>query len=223
MIYKGFKMPVKLFETTDLLAVDKPAGLASIPERNTAKDSLLSVLSASIGQKLYVVHRLDKDVSGVILFAKNADMHRHLNEQFANRAVKKTYLALAHGRLEQNNGVIDKPLRAFGSGRIAVDPVRGKPSVTEYAVVERIGAYTLVKAMPLTGRRHQIRAHLFHLGHPLVGDPRYGDNRLQKHFSRLMLHARRIEFTLPDDAVISVAAPLPESFTALLEMLRETA
>ncbi|MEE4376596.1 MAG: RluA family pseudouridine synthase [Candidatus Competibacteraceae bacterium] len=216
-------MPVTLFETTDLLAVDKPAGLASIPERDATKESLLITLSASIGQKLYVVHRLDKEVSGVILFAKNTDMHRHLNELFANRAVKKTYLALAHGRLEQNSGTIDKPLRAFGSGRVGVDPVRGKPSFTEYSIEERIGAYTLLKAMPLTGRRHQIRAHFFHLGHPLVGDPRYGDNRLQKHFSRLMLHAQRIEFVVPDGAVINVEAPLPTSFTTQLQILRDTA
>ncbi|MEZ5581479.1 MAG: RNA pseudouridine synthase [Candidatus Competibacteraceae bacterium] len=95
-------------------------------------------LSAATGQKLYVVHRLDKEVSGVILFAKNADMHRYLNDQFANRAVRKTYLALAHGRLERNGGTIDKPLRTFGSGRVGVDPAKGKLSVTEYTVVERI-------------------------------------------------------------------------------------
>ena len=223
MIYKGFKMPIILFETTDLLAVDKPAGLASIPERDATKESLLSILSASIGQKLYVVHRLDKDVSGVIVFAKNADMHRHLNQQFANRTVQKTYLALAHGRLRHNSGTIDKPLRIFGSGRVGVDPARGKPSVTEYAVTERMDAYTLLEAMPLTGRRHQIRAHFFHLGHPLVGDPRYGDKRLQKHFARLMLHAQGIEFAFPDGTVINIEAPLPASFTTQLQALRETA
>jgi tRNA pseudouridine32 synthase/23S rRNA pseudouridine746 synthase len=216
-------MLTTLFETADILAVDKPIGLASIPERDAAKESLLALLSVSCAQKLYVVHRLDKDVSGVILFAKNAAMHRHLNERFANRAVQKTYLALVHGRLEHSNGAIDKPLRSFGSGRVAVDPRRGKPSVTEYTVAGRVGPYTLVKVMPLTGRRHQIRAHFFHLGHPLVGDPRYGDKGLQRQFSRLMLHAHRIEFTLPDGAVITVEAPLPPSFTTLLQALRETA
>ncbi len=100
-----------LFENDDVLAIDKPEGLASIPGRPAGEDSLLSLLSAELSYKVFVVHRLDQEVSGVILFAKNAAAHKLLNEQFADRLVKKTYLALVHGSLETADGLIDRPMR----------------------------------------------------------------------------------------------------------------
>lgn len=126
-----------LFEDDDILAIEKPEGLASIPEGDPARPSLLSILSARFPHKLYVVHRLDKDVSGAIRFAKHPEAHRHLNEQFSQRRVHKTYLALAHGVVEVDQDVIDGRLRQYGSGRMGVDPVRGKRALTEFQVLER--------------------------------------------------------------------------------------
>lgn len=148
-----------LFENADILAVNKPESLASIPEDGKGKDCLLSLLSTMFQERLYVVHRLDKEVSGVILLARNVAAHKYLNDQFSHGSVRKTYVALTHGIIEEASGLIDKPLRQFGSGRMGVDLERGKPSITEFYVTERLEAYTLVEAHPLTGRRHQIRVH----------------------------------------------------------------
>jgi tRNA pseudouridine32 synthase / 23S rRNA pseudouridine746 synthase len=181
-----------IFEDDDILAVAKPEGLAVIPERDGEAPSLFEMLCTQRDERLYVVHRIDKDTSGLILFARNARMHRWLNGQFEARAVEKTYLALVHGQVEVESGSIEAPLRQFGSGRVAVDPERGKPSTTEFRVGRRFVAYTLVEARPRTGRRHQIRVHLYHLGHPIVGDPLYGDRAIQQGFARLMLHTLRL-------------------------------
>jgi tRNA pseudouridine32 synthase/23S rRNA pseudouridine746 synthase len=122
--------------------------------------------------------------------------------------------------MESNRGVVNKPIREFGSGRMGVDEKRGKPSSTEFKVYERLKAYTLVRAYPLTGRRHQIRVHLYTLGHPIVGDLRYGDREAQEKFPRLMLHAMEIEFDLPSGERLKVEAPVPESFEAVLRSVR---
>ena len=209
-----------LFEDADVLAVNKPEGLASISERDTTQESLLSLLSAARPTKLYVVHRLDKEVSGVILFAKNAAAHTFLNAQFSHHTVRKTYLALVHGVIAQKSGTIDVPLRQFGSGRMGVDSKRGKASVTTFHVLTRFAAHTLVEVHPVTGRRHQIRVHLYSLGHAIVGDPLYGEKAMQCHFPRLMLHAQRIEFRLPSDTEVMIKAPVPESFTQVLKMVQ---
>lgn len=208
-----------LYASDDLLAVDKPEGLAAIPGRE-GQASLLAQLSAARAERLYVVHRLDKDASGVLLLARNAAAHRYLNGLFAGRAVRKTYLALAHGALAADSLTIDAPLREFGSGRVGVDMARGKASQTEVEVIERLPAVSLLHIHPVTGRRHQIRAHLYHVGHPLVGDTRYGDRATQAAYPRLMLHAQRIELRLPDGAALSVEAPPPPSFTEVVEALR---
>jgi 23S rRNA-/tRNA-specific pseudouridylate synthase len=119
-----------------------------------------------------------------------------LNEAFEQRRIIKTYLALVHGRVGPNEGVVDQPIREFGSGRMGVSP-SGKPSITTYRVLERLGAFTLLEANPQTGRRHQIRVHLYHIGHPIVGDLRYGDRAVQQRFCRLMLHASGIDLPHP--------------------------
>ncbi|MCU0558823.1 MAG: RluA family pseudouridine synthase [Desulfobacterales bacterium] len=183
-----------LFENSDLIAVDKPHGLASIPERNPQAPSLLKLLAAQRGEKLLAVHRLDKQASGVMLFAKHADAHRHLNRLFAQRRVYKTYLALVHGAVEEARGAITMPLRPFGSGRMGAASSGGKACRTEFAVAARFPGYTLLRVEPLTGRKHQIRAHLYGRGHPIVGDRLYGDRRLQERFPRLMLHAASLRF-----------------------------
>jgi RluA family pseudouridine synthase len=207
-----------LFENEDVCVVDKPEGLVSVPERRPQGESLVERLSAERGEKLYPVHRLDRETSGVIVFARHAHVHRRLNQQFEHRLVEKAYLALVHGVVIEDCGTVDEPLRQFGSGRVGVDPERGKASVTEFSVVERYTSFTLVEARPRTGRRHQIRVHLYHLGHPVVGDPLYGDKAKQRDFARLMLHARRIALSLPSGEDLAVEAPIPDSFSAVLTM-----
>ena len=208
-----------LFENEGVVVADKPEGVASIPERKPRGESLVELLSAERGEKLYTVHRLDKETSGVIVFARNAEAHRWLNRQFERRLVEKTYLALVHGVVAEDGGTIDEPLRQFGSGRIGVDREGGKASVTEFTVVERYEAYTLVAAQPRTGRRHQIRVHLYHLGHPVVGDRLYGEKATQREFARLMLHARKLALSLPDGEDLVVEAPVPESFSVVLKAI----
>lgn len=208
-----------LFEDADVLAISKPEGLATIPERAGNTDSLLSILQSRTGGKLYVVHRLDKEASGVILFAKNAAAHRWLNGQFARREVAKTYVALAHGVIEEDRGRIDRPIREYGSGRMGIDVARGKPSSTAYEVVRRLERYTLLYVRPTSGRRHQIRVHLYGAGHPIVGDRRYGDREVQSRFPRLMLHASEVCFRLPSGASTTVASPIAATFTAALEAI----
>ena len=158
-----------------------------------------------------MVHRLDKQVSGVILFAKTPEFHRYLNLQFEHRQVLKTYLAVVHGQLSQD-GRIETPLRRFGSGRMAADPETGKACLTEYDVLDRRPETTLLRVRPLTGRKHQIRAHLFGIGHPIVGDPLYGDKLFQRSFPRLMLHALGIEFRLPDGRPVEIRTAAPSGF-----------
>ena len=209
-----------VFEDDHILAVDKPEGLASIPERNHEIPSLLRKLTDERGQRLFVVHRLDKDVSGVILFAKTAEAHRNLNDQFRRNCIEKHYTALVRGVMLRNQGIIRRPIREFGSGRMGVDQRRGKPAQTAYDVEERLDGFTLLRVTPRTGRRHQIRVHLFSIGHPVVGDPRYGEPSLQEGFPRLMLHATRVRFGSPSGIEVTVDSPLPPTFTSVLDRIR---
>ena len=201
-----------LYDDDGVIAVDKPAGIASIPERDRSDQSVKSLLEKQSGQRLFVVHRLDKEVSGVMLFARTAAAHRSLNEAFFNRNVHKTYRALVLGPVKEDKGEIDAPIRQFGSGRMGIDEKKGKPSITRYEVIKRSDAATLLHAFPVTGRRHQIRVHFYHIGHPVAGDPLYGDKNLQKNYPRLMLHAERIEFICSSGIKISVEAKVPEEF-----------
>jgi len=216
---KDFSVEI-LFEDENLIAVSKPEGLASIAENDSTIDSLHTLLEKKLSQKLFIVHRLDKEVSGVILFAKNTQTHKLLNRQFNNRTISKYYLALVHGNVEDDNGKINKPIREFGSGRMGVDEPKGKPSETKYHVVKRYGEYTLLELNPSTGRRHQLRVHLYHLGHPVVGDLRYGNKNSQIKFPRLMLHAKSLEFIIPNGKQIIVEAEIPDSFKDILNNLK---
>ena len=210
-----------LFENDDLLALDKPEGLAVIPERDPGAPCVIAMLAAG-GMRPYVVHRIDKDVSGVLLIAKNPAMHRYLNGRFESREVRKGYLAVTHGKFRKPQGRIQARIRQFGSHRMGVDPRSGKASLTQYRVLETFGHYSLVSAHPVTGRRHQLRVHFYDLGHPIVGDPWYGDPELQRDYPRLMLHARSVALTLPDGASFRVTAPAPASWNAAVGALRGT-
>ncbi|MBP8911455.1 MAG: RluA family pseudouridine synthase [Phycisphaerae bacterium] len=218
MTRTGFEI---LFENTDLIAVNKPEGLAAIPEQNPQEPSLFERLCAERGETLLIVHRIDKDTSGVILFARHAEAHRRLNMEFETHRVRKAYLALVHGVIEDDWGHIDKPLARFGSGRVGVNAQHGKPSLTKYQVVRRLPAHTLLEAYPHTGRRHQIRVHLYSIGHAIVGDRLYGDRAIQRAYPRMMLHARHLTVRLPSEETITVEAPVPQSFHDVVDAVAE--
>jgi RluA family pseudouridine synthase len=211
---------VILLDDGRLLAVDKPEGIPCIPDRRGTPGHLRQLLEEATGRRLFVVHRLDTDTSGLVLFAQDADLHRWLSIQFQEHRVLKEYTALVIGLPEPPEGTIDSPLRRFGSGRTAVDPTDGKPAVTTYRVTEGLGRWSLVSLRPLTGRTHQIRAHLYSTGHPVAGDLMYGDRAVQSGFPRLMLHATRLEFTAPDGSVTRLSSPPGGSFESVVEACR---
>lgn len=205
-----------LFENEEVLAVDKPAGIAVIPERRETTPCLLHALEKERGERLFVVHRLDKEVSGILLFARTASMHRHLSLEFENRRVKKTYQALVHGRIREKKGSVDAPIRLFGSGRMGVDREGGKPSLTHWEMELSGENLSLIRVFPVTGRRHQIRVHLYHMGHPIVGDLRYGEKESQKGWPRLMLHAHQLECGLPCGRLLRLESSVPHLFHTFL-------
>jgi RluA family pseudouridine synthase len=204
-----------IYQNDNLVIINKPAGIASIPERDGATQNLLALVQEQLGMKVFVVHRLDKEVSGAIIFAKNEDAHRDLCRMFERRDVEKHYIALLHGIPHTDNGEINLPLKQFGSGRVGVSP-EGKASKTIYSVARKWKFYSLADVSIETGRRHQIRAHFYAIGHPVAGDTRYGDKGIQSHFPRLMLHSHKIAFELDGEA-ISATAPLPQMFGEVLE------
>ena len=164
-----------LFCDATLLVVNKPAGLPTLPDGyNSALPHVKSVLEKEY-DRLWIVHRLDKDTSGVLLLARTAQGHRLLNTQFEQHQVSKVYHALVRGKLTWHDETVDLPLRPNGDRqhRTVVDPQTGKPAVTHFKVLENLGPYCLVEALPETGRAHQIRAHLSALGLSIVGDKLY--------------------------------------------------
>lgn len=199
-------------EDAAVLVVDKPIGLATIPERDRAAPSVQRALEEARGERLFVVHRLDKEVSGLLVLARTAEAHRTLSMAFEARTVHKTYVAWAHGRVPDELASVDAPLRQFGSGRMGVDAARGKASRTEVVVVERAEGRTLIHAHPITGRRHQIRVHLHHVGHALLGDPLYGEAARQRAYARLYLHALAIRAPHPLGGTLEVEVPPAPGF-----------
>jgi RluA family pseudouridine synthase len=205
-----------LFEDDAILVVNKDSGISAIPGRGDAEtDSLLSLLESQCKRKLFVVHRIDRDTSGLIVFAKTATSHRNLNIQFEKRLVKKAYLALVQG-VPSGDQTIDAPIYEFGSGRMGVD-IRGKNAVTEFSVLDRYTSTALLHVKPVTGRRHQIRVHLYSIGHPILGDKTYGSPRPVGGALRLMLHAHTIEFMHPDKSLVMLKAPLSEQWNQVVQ------
>lgn len=178
----------------------------------------LSVLVAEhLKAKIWVVHRLDAATSGVLVFAKDRESHRRLSSAFEGRTVAKTYLAAVLGTAE--DGANTMPLKTFGSGRVGPSP-EGKPSETAWSVRERLRGATLLEVRPRTGRRHQIRVHLNAVGHPVLGDRRYGKDRPIGGAPRMMLHAWKLELPDADGSVLRLEAPPPPDFEAVLSGLR---
>jgi RluA family pseudouridine synthase len=205
-----------LHDDAALVAVAKPEGLATVPERAQPAECVRARLEAQLGARVLAVHRLDKPVSGVVVFARTPEAHRTLSRQFERHEARKTYLALVHGVVTDDDGGSDAPLREFGSGRTAVDPA-GRACRTRWRVLLRLPSTTLLAVQPHTGRRHQIRAHLFAAGHAVLGDLLYGERAQQQLWPRLMLHSARLELAHPTDGTpLQLDAPTPESFEAVL-------
>jgi 23S rRNA pseudouridine1911/1915/1917 synthase len=237
-----------LRQTPDWVAVAKPAGLAVIPGRDESDSVLealgrqLSVPSSGSGDpRVRVVHRLDKETTGALLFALNVSAQRFICHQFQNNEIEKEYVALVTGRLKEDEGLVDVPIGPHPGNKLKMAVVRhgGRPARTGFLVLERYRDFTLVRLFPKTGKTHQIRVHMAHLGHPLAIDPLYhaGRNmdglflsRFKRDYrptreeerpliARLPLHAERLRFTEPSGERIELHAPLPKDLRAIVNML----
>ena len=190
-----------IYSDDDIIVVDKLSGLLSVPGRGEHKqDCLLSRVQINYDNAL-IVHRLDMETSGVMVLARNKKTHRNLSQQFEKRQVKKKYLAVVDGRIENIEGKIELPIICDWPNRPRqiVDHVQGKPSVTRYKVLKHdaVKGITKVELEPETGRSHQLRVHLQSLGHPIIGDRLYANRIQQSKASRLLLHATSLSFTHP--------------------------
>ena len=228
-----------LFEDGAVLAVAKPAGIVVVPARNEdPAASLRHVLERERGEKLWVVHRLDRDTSGVVLFARTADAHRALNAAFERHEARKTYWAIARGAPPAEHGTIGVPLHGARKGKMrpaSPGEAGAQAALTEYDVVRcwDLPALrpVLLEVRPRTGRQHQVRVHLRSIGAPLLVDPLYGGSSSVTErdlglvgervlCSRLTLHALRIECPVPwQSQPLRVEAPLAEDLAGLLEAL----
>lgn len=226
-----------LYEDADLLVVNKAAGMVIHVGAGVNSGTLVNALLnrfeplSSMGgeQRPGIVHRLDKMTSGLVLVAKNDAAHRRLSEQFKSREVHKTYVALVHGRAAADNGEITRPVGRDPRHRTRMKAggIAAREALTKYRVLRRLGQFTLLEAMPQTGRTHQIRVHLASIGHPVVGDMTYGapgrlrfEGREEPTLPRTFLHAARLAFAHPvTNAPMQFEAPLPEELTAFLATL----
>jgi len=227
-----------IFEDEDFIALNKPSGLLSIPDREGKEISLKSLLQEKYNN-IFTVHRLDKDTSGLIVFAKNETAHRHLSMQFEERQTEKIYKGLVIGSPAISKGSIDLPIaeNMVTRGTMIINR-RGKQSLTDYEVLEDFGSYAWMQFRIHTGRTHQIRVHMKDMGHPIVCDELYGDGKplllssLKSKFklskseleerpllNRLALHASRLSFTRPNGEKVELEADLHKDLRASLQQL----
>ncbi len=218
---KAYIRDLLIYEDDDVLAFNKPSGLPSQVRGNRARnlDHLLWAFAKSNGKRPRLVHRLDAGTSGVILAAKTQPAAAKLSEAFATRSAKKTYLAIACGRLpDKSSGVFDAPIARIETDRgsqIIAGQAEGKPAQTRWRILARAETHALFVLEPKSGRMHQIRVHLAHAGCPILGDHIYGDRGSAP---RLMLHAASIELPHPNgEGMLRISAPAPEDFGACLE------
>lgn len=203
--------PVVIHADHEVLVVDKPSGLLSVPGRGEDRADCLIARLRNAFPTVLLVHRLDLDTSGVMVFALTPHAQRTLSRQFEERVVKKAYVARVAGRLEPKTGRVDLPLIVDWPNRPRqkVDHVEGRPAQTDWRVIRARDDETRVRLMPLTGRSHQLRVHMAQTGHPILGDPLYATGTAADH-PRLMLHAESLRFRHPDSGVqIGFSAPVP--------------
>lgn len=228
-----------IFNHPAFIVINKPSGLLSIPDREGKEISLKKMLEEKY-EKIYTVHRLDKETSGLILFAKTEDAHKKISALFESRDIEKYYLGLVHGKMSQATGSINAAIMEHpsGNGKMATN-AKGKPSLTDYEVVDSFRLYSLVRFRIHTGRTHQVRVHAQYIGHSIVCDPLYGDAKpfyvssLKRNFKlsksaeeekallhRLALHAWQLKFNFEDKPYFFEAS-LPKDIKATLQQLRK--
>lgn len=229
-----------IFENENFVAINKPAGLLTVPDREQKEISLKQLLKEKYGN-IFVVHRLDRDTSGVIIFAKNESTHKYLSQLFEGREVQKFYLGLVNGSLPNKVGTIEAAIAEHSvvKGKMVVHR-KGKNSITDYEVLEEFGLYSWIKFQIHTGRTHQIRVHMLHMGNPIVCDDMYGDGKpvllssFKKKFNlsikeeeerpilnRLALHSYQLIFKDADGIEMVLTAEPPKDLRALLNQLRK--
>ena len=195
----------------EILVVSKPSGLLSVPGRGEGKEDCLINRLRGAFPTILLVHRLDQDTSGVMVFGLTPHAQRNLSKQFEDRRVKKAYVARLAGRLEPKTGQVDLPLIVDWPNRPRqkVDHEQGRPALTEWRVMRATDGETRVRLFPLTGRSHQLRVHMAEIGHPILGDPLYATGAAADH-PRLMLHAESLRLRHPDSGVqVSFSQPAP--------------
>lgn len=225
--------PTVIYENADFLALDKPPGML-VDQVKALGEMLPHDRSKTLAGWLemhypgaLLVHRLDKDTSGIILAARNPKSYEHFKMLFRERTIKKIYWALVHGIIKKSAGVIDAPI-GIKSGMVRHTTHGGNDrhdAITEYRVIKYLedaagNSYTLVEAFPKTGRTHQIRVHLNSIHHPIVGDPLYGSQKEKPLGTRQLLHAHSIEFTTPKGGRMQLGAELAPDFQAILDSLK---
>ncbi len=221
------------WEDEDYFVVDKPENISTLEDRDS--DVNMLSLARKTFDSIKVCHRLDKQTSGVLVFARHDEAYRHLSMQFERREVCKVYHAVVDGRTHFESQMIEKPLLITGSGRVKIDARKGKEAVTEVHTIKNFRRHSLVKCKPLTGKKHQIRVHLASIGHPIVSDMVYGGKEVflssyKKNYKfkgevekplirRIALHAFAIEFKGMNNKKISIEIPYPKDFKALIRQL----
>jgi 23S rRNA pseudouridine1911/1915/1917 synthase len=233
------RLPEILFENDEFIALNKPSGLLSVPDRTQSAPSLKDLLIEKF-QHIYTVHRLDRETSGVIVFAKTPEVHQHLNLIFQDRQVEKMYYGIVWGVPISTKGIIELPMQEHPAknGTMIVHR-KGKPASTGYEVMENFGRYSLLKFDLYTGRTHQIRVHMKESGHPILCDPLYGDGKpvfvssFKKNYnhsgseeekpilSRLALHAAKLGFTDTHGKQYMFEAEMSRDLRALLSQMRK--
>jgi 23S rRNA pseudouridine1911/1915/1917 synthase len=206
------ELPI-LYEDKDIIVINKPAGVISHARgkfwNEPSVASFIRQMTGQDGERAGIVHRLDRVTSGVMICAKNNDTLSFLQKQFSQRNVKKTYMAIVRGHLKPQEAIIDMPIgRNLSKPQTFHATSEGKPARTKYTVQKSFGSYDLVRLEPETGRTHQIRVHLFEVGHPIIGDHLY----IGEEGQRLYLHALSLEITLPGGERKVFESPLPEAF-----------
>ncbi|MFT8348261.1 RluA family pseudouridine synthase [Clostridium saccharoperbutylacetonicum] len=220
-----------LYEDADIVVVNKEQGMVVHPAPGNYNGTLVNALLyhctdlSSINGIIRpgIVHRIDKDTSGVLVVAKNDEAHNKLSEQLKDHSMKREYYALVEGRIKNDKGIIDKPLSRNKKDRLKMGIVEGgKRAVTHYGVLERYNGFSLIKCVLETGRTHQIRVHMASIGFPLVGDPLYGFKKQKFKISGQMLHAKTLGFIHPTkNEYVEFTTELPEHFRSILDKLRK--
>lgn len=231
---KGEDIPLDIvYEDDCLLVINKPRGMVVHPAPGNNTGTLVNaVLHHSKGNlsgingmlRPGIVHRIDKDTTGLLVVAKTNGAHLFLSEQLGDRSLSREYYALVHGNIKDDFGTIDAPIARSENDRkkMTVTNKNSREAVTDFFVQERFGIYTLVRCKLRTGRTHQIRVHMRHIGHPIVGDKTYGIKKEEFNLPGQLLHAGKIGFIHPlTKEKVNYTAPLPEDFERVLNLLRQ--